>query len=507
MQRKSTAVRPVFSLLGVGTLLAALAGCGGPGTTAPQAAPRPFDGLTLKVACPGEPSRSVVERYARGWAAHEGVRLEVATYDPQTGPEVVEGAGVWLIEPASLGRWAAADRLAPLPDEYLRERPEAGGEGRPKYDWAGLLPLYRERLLRWGDRAYALPVLGEAPLCFYRLDLFRDPSHAAAFRDKYRRDLAPPATWEEFADVAEFFNARPGTGPSLPPLAGDDEIDREFHAVAASCAVRPAGGLDLPRDRDARAELFSFHCDFATGEPRVASPGFVRALEVMRRLQACRAPADGRPAPEAFAAGKAVLCLADASWVPRFQKGAARPAFGVCRVPGSRVVFDYATGKEEAPAGGNYVPYLGAAGCLGVVPRGAAQPEAGFALLAELSGPEVARQIAIEPEWGGGVLRRDQLSGAAGWSSFGLDQPQTAALLGALQQTLTHPGMGNPATRLRLPNEAAYRKALLEEVRAALAGKKGAAAALKAAEQRWRALDPADRRRTDYAHSLGLTPR
>jgi multiple sugar transport system substrate-binding protein len=503
MQRKSPTVRPVFSLLGAGALLAALAGCSGGPATTPRAEARPFDGVTLRVACPGEPAKGVVERYGRAWAARKGVRLEAAAYDPPSGPEAVAGADLWLIEPAALGRWAAADRLAPLPDEYMRER----GEARPKYDWAGLLPLYRERLLRWGDRAYALPVLGEAPLCFYRLDLFRDPDHAAAFRARYQRDLAPPATWDEFADLAEFFNGRPGTSPSLPPLADDDEIDRAFNAVAAPYVVRPASGLDLPRDRDVRAELFSFHCDFATGEPRVASPGFVRALETMRRLQACRAPADGKPGPEAFAAGRAVLCLTDAPWVPRFQKGPAHPAFGVCRVPGSKVVFDYATGKPEAPPGGNYAPYLGAAGCLGVVPRGAAQTEAAFALLAELSGPEASRQIAIEPAWGGGVLRADQLSSAAGWSSFGLDQGQTSALMGALQQTLVHSGMGNPATRLRLPNEAAYRQALLEEVRAALAGKKEPAAALKAAEERWRALDPAERRRTGYAHSLGLTPR
>jgi multiple sugar transport system substrate-binding protein len=509
MQRKSKPARNLFSFPGLAALLAGLAGlagCGSPAATAPAPAPHAFDGLTLKVACPGAPSRSVVQRYGRGWATREGVRLEVAAYDPQTGPEAVAGADLWLIEPAALGRWAAADRLTPLPDDYARERPAADADGRPVYDWAGLMPLYRERLLRWGDRAYALPVLGEAPVCFYRLDLFNDAAHKAAFRDKYGRDLVPPATWDEFADLAEFFAARPGARPSLPPLGGDDETDREFYTIAASCAVRPAGGANMPRGRDARGELFSFHCDFATGNPRVASPGFVRALETMRRLQACRAPADGKPAPEAFAAGRAVLCMADAWWVGRFQKSPARPAFGVCRVPGSKVIFDYATGKEEAPAGGSYVPYLGAGGCLGVVPRGAAGAEAAFALLAELSGPEVSRQIAIEPEWGGGAFRRDQLNAASGWSSFGLDGPQTTALLQALQQTLAHPELGNPATRLRLPKEADYRAALLEEVRAALAGKKGAAEALKAAEQRWLALDPPDRRRTEYARSLGLTP-
>jgi ABC-type glycerol-3-phosphate transport system substrate-binding protein len=512
MQWKSTPGRVVFSFLGAAILLAALAailvsldGCGPPAATSPAPPPpRPFDGITLKAACPGEPSRGVVERYGRGWATREGVRLEVAAYDPAAGPEAVAGADLWLIEPAALGRWAAADRLLPLPGEYTQDHPV--GDVRPRYDWVGLLPPYRQRLLLWGKQAYALPVLGEAPVCFYRRDLFADPAHKAAFREKYGRDLAPPATWDDFADVAEFFAARPGTGPSLPPLGGDEETDREFYTIAASYAVRPAGAADLRADRDVIPELFSFHCDLATGLPRIASPGFVEALTMLKRLQPCRAAADGKPAPEAFAAGKAVLCLAEATWVPRFQKSPARPAFAVCRVPGSKVVFDYATGNKDAPAGGSYVPYLGAGGWLGVVPRGAAQAEAAFALLAELSGPEVSRQIVIEPEWGGGVFRRDQLSAAVGWSSFGLDHAQTTALLQALQQTLAHPGMGNPATRLRLPKEADYRKALLDEVRAALADKKAPADALKAADARWQALDPPERRRTEYALSLGLTP-
>jgi multiple sugar transport system substrate-binding protein len=506
MQRKSNYLSFLFHFSLIGFLLAAPVGCSPPASTTPVAPVRPFDTVTLKVACPGEPARTIVERYGRGWATHEGVRLDLATYEPSVGPDSVAGADAWLIEPAALGRWAAADKLEPLPDAYTQEHPTAAADGRPAYDWAGLLPLDRERLLRWADRAYALPVLGEAPVCFYRQDLLSDPAHRAAFRAKYGRDLAPPTTWDEFAVCAEFFAARPGVGPSLPPLATDDDIDREYYTIAASYVVRPASGATMPNTRDLRAELFSFHCDFATGEPRIATPGFVHALQMLERLQKCRAPADSQPAAAAFAGGKAVLCLADASWIARLHKAPARPAFGICRVPGSTVVFDYTSGQQAAGPGGSYVPYLGARGCLGVVPRNGAHHEAVLALLAELSGPATSRQIAIEPEWGGGVVRRSQLEASGGWSSFGMEQEGTAALLHALQQTLIHTTMGNPATRLRLPNEAAYRQVLLSEVRAVLAGKKSAADALKAADQRWRTLDPPDKRRIEYAYSLGLTP-
>ncbi len=83
-----------------------------------------------------------------------------------------------------------------------------------------------------------------------------------------------------------------------------------------------------------------------------------------------------------------MLCLADASWISRFQKGAARPRFGVRRPPGSQVLFHYDDGKQESLRGINYVPYLGAGGWLGVVPRSAPHADAAFALLAELTGPD-----------------------------------------------------------------------------------------------------------------------
>jgi multiple sugar transport system substrate-binding protein len=40
----------------------------------------------------------------------------------------------------------------------------------------------------------------------YRKDWFEDAKEKEAFKTKYNRDLAPPATWEELRDVAEFFH-------------------------------------------------------------------------------------------------------------------------------------------------------------------------------------------------------------------------------------------------------------------------------------------------------------
>jgi len=66
-------------------------------------------------------------------------------------------------------------------------------------------------------RYYALPAEGDATAFAYRKDLFEDPREKEAFKKRYGRELAPPKTWAELRDIAEFFT-RPNNKPK--PLYG-----------------------------------------------------------------------------------------------------------------------------------------------------------------------------------------------------------------------------------------------------------------------------------------------
>ena len=50
--------------------------------------------------------------------------------------------------------------------------------------------------------------MGDAVGWTYRKDWFARPELQAEFKEKYNRDLAPPKTWDEFKEVAEFFQGR-----------------------------------------------------------------------------------------------------------------------------------------------------------------------------------------------------------------------------------------------------------------------------------------------------------
>ena len=55
---------------------------------------------------------------------------------------------------------------------------------------------------------WALPAMGDAVGWTYRKDWFSRPEIKAEFKKKYGRDLAPPKTWAELKQVAEFFQGR-----------------------------------------------------------------------------------------------------------------------------------------------------------------------------------------------------------------------------------------------------------------------------------------------------------
>src|SRR5262245_9525170 len=53
---------------------------------------------------------------------------------------------------------------------------------------------------------WSIPTEGDAVGWSYRKDWFEDPKEMEAFKAKYGYDLAPPKTWKELLEIAEFFH-------------------------------------------------------------------------------------------------------------------------------------------------------------------------------------------------------------------------------------------------------------------------------------------------------------
>lgn len=235
------------------------AGCSsssaGPDTAAP---PKPLAGTTLVVSCPDESLRKMFEPWVRVWAHESGARVTVSEAAMKPGDAV----DVAILPAAELGAWAERGELAVLSNS-LREA------GNP-YQFSSVLPPFRgEAFIGWGNQLFAAPVASHAPIVVYRADRFADPETRVEYRKRFGRDLAAPATWEEFADIATFFAER-DKRPSLPPLNASG-LEDLFLRVAA-CHDRPA----LAGDGSDTAGL-AFAFDLDTGKARLESLGFVQA--------------------------------------------------------------------------------------------------------------------------------------------------------------------------------------------------------------------------------------
>jgi multiple sugar transport system substrate-binding protein len=460
---------------------------------------------TIRIACPTEPSAALMNHFGRLWSSKAGQHIEVVRYQPQKGPGVTDACDLWVIEPAQMPHYAAKGELLSVPDELL-----APGAS---FAWDTLLPLFRDKLLIWDKKAYALPLLEEPLLCFYRTDLIDDPSRAKSFQQSHGHELKPPETWEDYLEVAEFFNQqiRPGIDrpcASLPPLPADERfLDWEYYCLAAPFARRVAGEND-PRSA-ADSSLFSFHYDLKDGAIRINTPGFVHALEIMQKLQKCRPPGRAADPPAAFERGEAVLCLANPPWIARFDEDKrVRGKFGFRTIPGTRLVFDFHTGRPTKLADINYVPYLGARGAMMVVPRSSAHPQDAFALASFLSDPRTSQDIVIEPAWGGGAYRREHLENRTGWQAFELGTRGSEILVDCIRRTVAYNQIKNPVVRLRIPAQESHMQAVDAELVLALLQGKSAKHALNDAANRWRKLDasvPSEQRLLNYRLSLSLT--
>jgi len=156
--------------------------------------------------------------------------------------DIVIGDSQWIGRGATKGLYeeltawlptvVPLDSIHPRAARYLCEYPEGSG------------------------RFYAAPCETDAIGLAYRKDWFADPKEREAFRAKFGRELAVPTTWEEFRDVAQFFQrpAEKRYGCAFPTGRAYDSLTMGFQNLLwafggkwhADDSNRVVGALDTP---------------------------------------------------------------------------------------------------------------------------------------------------------------------------------------------------------------------------------------------------------------------
>lgn len=113
-----------------------------------------------------------------------------------------------------------------------------------------------------------MPVWTNAEIVFYRTDLWESPEEQSAFKAKYGYELTPPATWEQFRDMAEFFT-RDSDGDGATDLYGTDvkgAVETEWLATVSQAGEK------------------SMVVDLANQEVTIDSPEHLKALDYYTSL-------------------------------------------------------------------------------------------------------------------------------------------------------------------------------------------------------------------------------
>ena len=88
---------------------------------------------------------------------------------------------------------------------------------------------------------WALPAMGDAVGWTYRKDWFAKPELQAEFKAKYKRELAPPKTWDELKQIAEFFQGREIDGKKVYGASIFTERGSEGITMGVTNALYPFG--------------------------------------------------------------------------------------------------------------------------------------------------------------------------------------------------------------------------------------------------------------------------
>ncbi len=114
---------------------------------------------------------------------------------------------------------------------------------------------------------WALPAMGDVVGWTYRKDWFEKPELQAEFKEKYGRDLAAPATYDELKDIAEFFQGR--------------EVDGKTVYGASIYTERGSEGITM----GVTNVLYDYGFDYQNPEKPYDMEGFVNSADAAAGLE------------------------------------------------------------------------------------------------------------------------------------------------------------------------------------------------------------------------------
>ncbi len=437
--------------------------------------------------------------HAKTWEEKTGGKANVVTFPfgelyPKYMTALVSGQNAYdviMYAPAWQGDFAP----------YLSEMPPEIRQGAA---WEDIAPIYRERLMVWDGRVVAQTIDGDVHSGTYRKDLFGDPKEQAAFKAKYGYDLAPPQTWEQYYDIAEFFT-RPDEGlwGTAEAFVRGGQQFWFFFSHAAAYTNHP----DNPG---------SMFFDPETMDAQTSNPGWLKALEDYIRSSKYAPPGalnwNSGDIRTAFAGGQVAMNFdwGDTGTIsvdPKQSKVAGNVGFFV--LPGSDTIWNYKTGKWDKFDRVIHSPFMAYGGWVASVPATSQEQACAWDYIAWYASPENSMKDVTTGGTGINPYRLSHFRNIDAWLAAGTFTREEAENYLEVQLASIDPERNNVALDMRLPGYFQYTEVLEIELSKALAGEVEPQEALDTITAEWNRLTDElgrDKQLAAYRASMGLPP-
>ena len=207
----------------------------------------------------------------------------------------------------------------------------------------------------WGGEMIQFPIDGDRHYLKYRKDVIDNPEYQAKYLAETGNELRIPQTWEEYAEMAEFFNGWDWDNDGELEY-GSAEVMKKDDLMYAAFFSRSVAYSKNPRVKG------GFFFDLETMEPLINGPGFVAALTDW--VEATKyVPPGGLnfglgDEINSFGGGQTLFSYSwDDAFVAAMQDDSPiKNKVGAAPLPGSDRVWNRATGSWEDTY--NQAPYI-----------------------------------------------------------------------------------------------------------------------------------------------------
>ncbi|MGF1477695.1 MAG: extracellular solute-binding protein [Geminicoccaceae bacterium] len=380
---------------------------------------------------------------------------------------------------------------------FLAEIPDQFKEG---VGWDDIHPTYRERLMFWDGRHISVTIDGDVHTGTYRTDLFGDADEQAAFKEQYGYDLAPPETWDQYYDIAEFFT-RPdeelyGTAEAF--VRGGQQF-WFFFSHAAAYTNHP----DNPG---------SMFFDPETMDAQINNPGWLRGLE-----DYIRSVEYSPPGALNYNSGDIRTTFASGSVAMNFDWGdtgtiAADPEqsnvagnVGFYILPGSTEIWNHKTESWDEFDEVVHSPFMAYGGWVASVPTASENVECAWDYVMHYTSMDNSAQDVVTGGTGINPYRISHFENVDNWLNV-FDEATAQNYLEVQRGSIE---AENVALDLRVPGFAQYTEVLEIELSKALSGDTEPQVALDAIAEEWNRITDElgrDSQLAIYRASMGLPP-